>query len=105
MCGSIRERGVQSSLAKHLRKEKKRKTESKRYILCTCAELNYIKNCDEESTGLSAPNRAISMQALISNQFKSIASENSAWRKYLHKIGEREDSKQRNIGTPFLRYA
>jgi hypothetical protein len=33
------------------------------------------------------------------------ASENSAWRKYPSKIGEREDTKQRNIATLFLHSA
>jgi hypothetical protein len=41
----------------------------------------------------------------FSSRFKSFASENSAWRKYPSKIGEREDTKQRNIATLFLHSA
>ena len=63
-CGSIRERSVQFSLAKHLRKEKQRKTKETNAVytdpvLCLISS----RMSDEKSTGLSAPKRAISMQA------------------------------------------
>ena len=59
---------------------------------------------DEKSTGLSAPNRAFSMQAFQTDSSLSHQSIQPG-EKDLHKIGEREDSKHCKKGSLFLRYA
>ena len=69
-------------------------------VLCLIS--SRVRN--EKATDLSAPKHAISMQAFQTDSSLSHQSIQPG-EKYLHKIGEGEDSKQRKKGSLFLRYA